>query len=164
MDSVIFISNINNDYLRNIVDSTNKMFLNIKSQKMNDQIKREIEKINIYLHTLYNNKLIYDKCCSEIKKLQNEIYTIYKMMANQLRTIKIEINIESYSYDIYSQLRDILFKYEITYNNIVEKMKQIFNELKDIEKELMENRILIQNCLNGIDNTYGFSDFHFKYK
>ena len=46
----IFISNINNDYLRNIVDSTNKMFLNIKSQKMNDQIKREIEKINAVFH------------------------------------------------------------------------------------------------------------------
>ncbi len=157
----IFISNVNNQSLTNLIDSLNKFYLNIKTQKMNEQIKREIEKINNFLHTLYNNKVIYDEHCTEIKKWQNEIYTVFKMMSNQLKSIRTEINLESYSYDIYVQLRELIFKYEGTYNNIVEKMNGKLNGLKDIEKELKENRKSIQNCLNGIHNSYGFSECYF---
>ena len=159
--SDIFVSYINNEILESIVNSFNNYCLDIKSKKMNAQIEKEIEKINQSLHNLFNNKKKYDEICSEINKWQNEIHTIYKIMANQLRTLKIEINIKSYSYDIYIQLREIILKYEGYYNNIVDIIKQKLNELKDIEKQLIDSRILIQNCLNGIHNMYGFSDFNF---
>lgn len=159
--SDIFVSYINNEILESIVNSFNNYYLDIKSKSMNAQIEKEIEKINQSLSNLFNNKKLYDEICSEINKWQNEIHTIYKIMANQLRTLKIEINIKSYSYDIYIQLREIILKYEGYYNNIVDVIKQKLNQLKDIEKVLIDSRVLIKNCLNGIHNMYGFSDFNF---
>lgn len=157
----IFISSINNEKLENIVYSFNKYFLDVKAKKMNDKIEKEIEKINRTLHNLLNNKKIYEINCSGIKKWQNEIYTIYKIMKAQLKALETEISLQSYNYGVYVQLRDIIFKYETFYNNIVDTIKQKIYKLKDIEKELIENINYIRNCLYIINNNFGFNDYSF---
>ena len=155
------IDSIKTEKLSNILVDFNKFLSDVKAKKMNDKIEKEIENIKNLLQIEYDNKLSYDSHCLEIKNCQNEVLTIYKIMANQLKTLKIEINIKSYSYDVYVQLRDIIYKYEISYNNTIDIIKQKLEKIKQIVKELKDNRKYIYDCLNNVHKTIGFCDFNF---
>ena len=156
-----FIESLKTDKIANVQVNFNNYLLDVKEKKMNDKIEKELEKINNALKTIYDNKKSYDSHYIEIKNWQNELLTVYKIMVNQLKTLKIEINIKSYSYEVYVQLKDIIFKYEIYYNNIVETIKQQLEEIKEIVKELKDKRKFIQNCLYNVHKTIGFCDFNF---
>ena len=157
----LFIESLKNEKISHVLIDFNNYLLDVKAKKMNDQIEKEIEKIKNILQNIYDAKKNYDSHCIEIKNWQSELLTIYKIMSNQLKTLKIEINIKSYSYEVYVQLRDIILKYESYYNNITDTIKLKLEELKELIKELKDNRKYILNCMNTVHKTIGFCDFNF---
>ncbi len=161
--SQLYIHNIysflNNGKISNLIKLLNNYLLNSNKKYIDDKIKQKLEGIAESLRSLFDNKKLYDGQYAIIKNCQIELFNIYKKIYKQFRIIKIETGSKTYTYVTYVKLRDLIFNYEICYNEIVDLMSQKLKELKDIEKEITSKRIAIQNCLK--DLSYEYLDLNF---
>ena len=161
--SPLYIHNIfsfvHNGKISNLIKLLNNYLLNSNKKYIDDKIKQKVEGIIESLRSLFDNKKLYDGQYATIKNCQIELYNIYKKIYKQFRILKIETGSKTYTYATYVKLRDLIFNYEICYNEIVDLISQKLKELKDIEKEIMSKRIIIQNCLK--DLSYEYLDLNF---
>ena len=154
-------SSFNKDNITNLINSLNNYLSDTKQKFEVSPIEQTVEKMVQSLQYLSDIQNLYNSQCYTIKNCQDEIYSYYKMMLKGLRIIKYETGLKSYNYESYAQLRELILTYGSRYNDMVELIKQKINELKDIEKEFLEKRIFIKNCINDINNTSGFNNINF---
>lgn len=150
---------LNNGKITNLIKLLNNYLLNSNKKYIDDKIKQKLEGVIESLRCLFDNKKLYDGQYAIIKNCQIELYNIYKKIYKEFRVIKIETGTKTYTYVTYVKLRDLIFNYEICYNEIVDLMSQKLKELKDIEKEITSKRIAIQNYLK--DLSYEYLDLNF---
>ena len=150
---------LNNGKISYLIKLLNEYLLNSNKKYIDDKIKQNLEGIIESLRSLFDNKKLYDGQYAIIKNCQLELYNIYKKIYKQFRIIKIETGSKTYTYATYVKLRDLIFNYEICYNEIVELMSQKLKELKDIEKEITSKRIIIKDYLK--DLSYEYLDLNF---
>ena len=127
---------------------------------MNNEIQNELDIINQSIKEIYNTKTKYDISCGEIKDSQKELLKLYKLIKNQIKFIAVEIDIKSYSFEVYSKMKDAIFKLEKSYDKTLESIETLLIELIDAEKILAFNRRNILDHLNNLKNK-GFCDFTF---
>ena len=157
----ITIFSLDNKKINNTIDSFNKYLKDVKSKKMNNKIEEELEKISKYLQEINKFKKDYNKKCDETKICQKELNRIYKSMIYQLNAIKLEIINKYYSFEVYCQIRELFYKYEKYYNDIIESFLIKLEDLKGNENQIIEISRNIQERLNYIHHTIGFRDFVF---
>jgi hypothetical protein len=157
----IYISLLKKEKIEYLKNELKKYLFELKEKNINNQLDQEIIKLIKSFQNLYDKKKSYDANCDNIKSYQEEIYAIYSIMENQLKSINFQIGIKSYKYEIYVQLRDIIYKNEIIYNNILETISQKLNELKGIEKEMINITNSIINYVKEIKNDKKFKDSKF---
>ena len=129
-------------YLNNYFDEKKSSFIS--------KIDRRMQKIYELFKNIFENKKIYDSHYAVINNLQNELLSLYKKIFKESKIINIETCTKTYNYEIYTNLREIIFIYEAQYNKIVELIKQKLYELRNIEKDLLNKRTYIYNFLRNI--------------
>ena len=127
---------------------------------MNYEIQNELEIINKSIKEIYNTKTKYNIACGEVKDCQKELLKLYKLIKNQIKFITVEIDLKSYSFEVYSKMKDTIFKLDKSYNKTSESIETLLIELIDAEKILAFNRRNILDHLNNLKNK-GFCDFTF---
>lgn len=132
-----------------LIKSLNNYFDQKKSSFI-PNVDRRVQKIYELLKNLFDNKKIYDSHYSEINNHQNELLSLYKKIFRESKVISIETCTRTYNYEIYTNLREIIFIYEAQYNKIVESIKQKLFELRNAEKDLLNKRNYINNFLRNI--------------
>ena len=129
-------------YLNNYFDEKKSSFIS--------KIDRRVQKIYELFKNIFENKKIYDSHYAVINNLQNELLSLYKKIFKESKVINIEAYTRTYNYEIYTNLREIIFIYEAQYNKIVELIKQKLYELRNMEKDLLNKRNYLYNFLRNI--------------
>ena len=158
--SDVIISSFNKDNIFKICNSFDEYLSTVKSKKMNYEIQNELEIISQSIKEIYNTKTKYNIACGEIKDCQKELLKLYKLIKNQIKFITVEIELKSYSFEVYSKMKDTIFKLDKSYNKTLESIETLLIELIDAEKILAFNRRNILDHLNNLKNK-GFCDFTF---
>lgn len=126
------------------------IYFDQKKSSFISKIDRRVQKIYELFKNLIENKKIYDSHYASINNHQNELLSLYKKIIKESKVINIEACTRTYNYEIYTNLREIIFIYEAQYNKIVELIKQKLYQLKNMEKELLNKRTYIYNFLRSI--------------
>ena len=129
-------------YLNNYFDEKKSSFIS--------KIDRRVQKIYELFKNMFENKKIYDSHYAAINNHQNELLSLYKKIFKESNIINIETCTKTYNYEIYTNLREIIFIYEAQYNKIVELIKQKLYDIRNIEKDLLNKRTYIYNFLRNI--------------
>lgn len=145
---------INNQEVSITLNKFNSYLKGVKEKNMNNQIEEKLLKIRQYFQTFYDNKISFDEQYQEIKDFHKEISSIYKAMALNLDLVKAEINMRSYNYEIYCQLREIIYKNGDFFSKYINELKKKIEEIKDKEKKLIENRKLTLEEMNFLESNY----------
>ena len=137
------------DKISYIIKLLNNYFDQKKSSFIS-KIDRRVEKVYELFNNLDENKKAYDSQYAVIINHQNELLSLYKKIFKESKVINIEAYTRTYNYEIYTNLREIIFIYEAQYNKIVELIKQKLYQLKNTEKDLLNKRNYLYNFLRNI--------------
>ena len=115
-----------------------------------DKIEQNLIKIYNSLQKLTMYKESYVILCNDLNALRKEIFQVWKLMSSQLTSINLAIKIKSYSYDMYVNLRDVIFKSEKVYKDILHLIKKRLNDLTEKVNLFEEERNNIIRALASI--------------
>lgn len=147
--SILEIQNLIKDYIKHIT-----------GEEYSEIIEDKLKNINKSLKEINEFKIAYDKERNILNILQGEIFKIWRSMIFQLKAVKKGINIDVYNYTIYANLRDLLFKSEKIYKDILSKIKISLNEITDLERQSQDKIKIIKNDLSSIkDDLIDDKDF-----
>jgi hypothetical protein len=116
-----------------------KQYLTNLSRDVNsEKIEEKLNKIYNSLQKLRTCKETYVVLCLDLNALRKIIFQIWKLMNNQLISINLAIKIKSYSYEMYANLRDGIFKSGKVYKEIMENINKTLIDLTE-KVNLFEN-------------------------
>ena len=116
-----------------------KQYLTNLSRDVNsEKIEETLNKIYNSLQKLRTCKETYVVLCLDLNALRKIIFQIWKLMNNQLISINLAIKIKSYSYEMYANLRDGIFKSGKVYKEIMENINKTLIDLTE-KVNLFEN-------------------------
>ena len=160
-----YIESLNNDGISFVLKEIENYKLIIKEKNINDSIELEIDKLSLNIKNFYSKKKEYDKHISEIKKFQKELLYYYKMMEKILKIIELETyHIMNYDYDTYINFHELALKRNDLYENVLEEIRTILDDIRKLKKELIDNKNSIIDSIFSIQSINGFNDSLFNKK
>ena len=149
-DKLIFSLDKNSFY--KMENSMEKYLTNTAKDENSEEIEEKLLKIYNSLQKLTRDKESYVILCNDLNTLRKEIFQVWKLMSSQLLAINLSVKIKSYSYDMYANLRDSIFKSEKVYKEISSNIKKILNDLTEKVNLFEDERNKIIKALASIKN------------
>ena len=149
-DKLIFSLDKNSFY--KMENSMEKYLTNTAKDENSEEIEEKLLKIYNSLQKLTRDKESYVILCNDLNTLRKEIFQVWKLMSSQLLAINLSVKIKSYSYDMYANLRDSIFKSEKVYKEISSNIKKILNDLTEKVNLFDDERNKIIKALASIKN------------
>ena len=149
-DKLIFSLDKNSFY--KMENSMEKYLTNTAKDENSEEIEEKLLKIYNSLQKLTRDKESYVILCNDLNTLRKEIFQVWKLMSSQLLAINLSVKITSYSYDMYANLRDSIFKSEKVYKEISSNIKKILNDLTEKVNLFEDERNKIIKALASIKN------------
>jgi hypothetical protein len=109
---------------------------------------------NEKISELNNNKYNYDKITKLVDESQNELHNLHSIMMNELNSLKILVKINNYNKEIYDIHKQTIEKHKDNYLKTIEKLNNDINELKKLEIDIINNKKIIKQFLNEINNLF----------
>jgi hypothetical protein len=149
-DKLIFSLDKNSFY--KMENSMEKYLTNTAKDENSEEIEEKLLKIYNSLQKLTRDKESFVILCNDLNTLRKEIFQVWKLMSSQLLAVNLSIKIKSYSYDMYANLRDSIFKSEKVYKEISSNIKKILNDLTEKVNLFEDERNKIIKALASIKN------------
>ena len=149
-DKLIFSLDKNSFY--KMENSMEKYLTNTAKDENSEEIEEKLLKIYNSLQKLTRDKESYIILCNDLNTLRKEIFQVWKLMSSQLLAVNLSVKIKSYSYDMYANLRDAIFKSEKVYKEISSNIKKILNDLTEKVNLFEDERNKIIKALASIKN------------
>ena len=144
-DNIIYF--LEKSTISKIKNFTKDYITSVDREINSEKIEEKIDNIYNNLDNLLHIKESYIEKCKTLTSLRKEIFQIWEIMENQLKSINLEIKIKSYSYDMYVILRNSIYKLENNYKSILENIEKNLIDLKNLEKQFQEIIKNIQKAL-----------------
>ena len=138
--------------ISSMANFTQNYITSVDREINSEKIENKLDNICYNLRRLLPDKESYIKKSITLNTLRKEIFQVWEIMNNQLKSINLEIKIKSYNYDMYVILINSIYAFEKNYKLILENIQKNLIELKDLEKSFQEKIRNIRNSLATIKN------------
>ena len=136
--------------ISSMANFTQNYITSVDREINSEKIENKLDNICYNLRRLLPDKESYIKKCITLNASRKEIFQVWEIMNNQLKSINLQIKIKSYSYEMYVILINLIYAFEKNYKLILENIQKNLIELKDLEKSFQEKIANIRNSLATI--------------
>ena len=108
--------------ISSMANFTQNYITSVDREINSEKIENKLDNICYNLRRLLPDKESYIKKCITLNTSRKEIFQVWEIMNNQLKSINLQIKIKSYSYEMYVILINLIYDFENNYKLILENI------------------------------------------
>ena len=151
----IFDENKNLEKLTKAASDFYTVYKRINMNKKNiKKLDENIKKMNSIIDEINAKIEPFNKLSSCFNEEKNELFNVNSVIHQQLKLMQIIAESDFLSKKIYTNEKELYISFQNLFKNLLNKLQEDFNEVKNMEKIINSLIIDLKNVLNGISDEF----------